>query len=77
MKRVLVTGATGYVGGRLVQELLLGDFEVTVMVRDRRKLSDQSWYNKVKIATASAGNKDELELALKDIDIAYFFNTFI
>ena len=34
MKKILVTGASGYVGGRLIQELLIKGFEVRVMVRD-------------------------------------------
>ena len=38
--KVLVTGATGYIGGRLIRELLTHDYKVRVLVRDKRKLSD-------------------------------------
>ena len=33
-KTILVTGATGYVGGRLVRELLSHDYKVKVLVRN-------------------------------------------
>ena len=42
-KRVLVTGATGYVGGRLVQELLSRGFTVRVLVRQADRVADRSW----------------------------------
>ena len=32
--KVLVTGATGYIGGRLIRELLAHDYKVRVLVRD-------------------------------------------
>lgn len=38
MKRAIVTGATGFIGSWLVQELLNNDIEVTVIVRDRNRL---------------------------------------
>jgi uncharacterized protein YbjT (DUF2867 family) len=36
--RCLVTGATGYVGGRLVPELLRAGYQVRVMARSPAKL---------------------------------------
>ena len=35
-QRILVTGATGYVGGRLIPLLLARGYRVRVLVRDRR-----------------------------------------
>jgi len=40
---VLVTGATGYVGGRLVPRLLDAGYRVRCLVRSPRKLSDRPW----------------------------------
>ena len=38
MKRAVVTGATGFIGSWLVQELLSHDIEVTVIVRKKDRL---------------------------------------
>ena len=45
--RVLVTGATGYVGGRLVRTLLEKGYQVRVFVRDEKKVAQYSWANSV------------------------------
>ena len=38
-KLILVTGATGYVGGRLVPRLLEAGYRVRLLVRDRTRLA--------------------------------------
>jgi uncharacterized protein YbjT (DUF2867 family) len=40
---VFVTGATGYIGGRLVPRLLEAGYRVRCFVRSPRKLSGRSW----------------------------------
>ena len=42
-KAVLVTGATGYVGGRLVPRLLAGGFRVKAMGRSIEKMACRAW----------------------------------
>ena len=48
----LVTGASGYIGGRLVPELLSAGYAVRCMARDPGKLSDRPWSDDVEIAAA-------------------------
>ena len=41
MKKIVITGATGSIGQRLVQELIKREYEVTVFTRDIKKSSDK------------------------------------
>ncbi len=70
--RSLVTGATGYVGGRLVPQLLEAGHAVRVMVRDERKAEAHAWSADVEIATADATDAHQVAAALEGIDVAYF-----
>jgi len=40
---VLVTGATGYIGGRLVGRLLSAGYKVRTLVRDPQRLQGRPW----------------------------------
>lgn len=70
--KVLVTGATGYIGGRLIRELLVHNYQVRVLVRDAGKLSDYFWRDQVEIVEGDAINPEDLEKALEGIDLAYY-----
>lgn len=70
--KALVTGATGYVGGRLVPRLLSEGFDVVVMARDPERLRDYPWRGHVEIRHGDALNKESLVTALDGIDIAYY-----
>lgn len=71
-KKILVTGATGYIGRRLVEKLLADyPFDVRVLVRNRNKLQT-SVKNKVEIVEGDTFNPDALKNALCDVDTAYY-----
>ena len=69
---VLVTGATGYIGGRLVPELLVAGFRVRVMVRQPRQLIDREWSDRVEIVQGDAADPESLLHALADVSVAYY-----
>jgi uncharacterized protein YbjT (DUF2867 family) len=69
---VLVTGATGYIGGRLVPELLAADFRVRVMARRPRHLAAREWHDRVEIVLGDAADADSLAEALRGVDVAYY-----
>ena len=69
---ILVTGATGYIGGRLVPQLLTLGYRVRCLVRDPSRLQDRNWYNNVDIATGDVLKPDTLTVAMADVDTAYY-----
>jgi len=69
---ILVTGVTGYVGGRLVPRLIDVGYRVRVFVRDPARLQGRSWLNKVEVVTGDALQPETLSIALKDVSIAYY-----
>ncbi len=70
--RVLVTGATGYIGGRLVPQLIDAGHEVRAMTRTSSWLRDVPWAGDVEVVTADALDAATLGAALDGIDAAYY-----
>ena len=68
----LVTGASGYVGGRLVRTLLENDYRVCVLVRDKYKIIGQPWASQVEICEGNADNPKDLEQALAGVHTVYY-----
>jgi len=71
-RRILVTGASGYVGGRLVRQLLTEGFTVRVFVRDAKKISGQPWFSQVELATGNANDYASTKSALEGIHTAFY-----
>lgn len=71
-RRVLVTGATGYIGGLLVERLLAAGYQVRASGRDPAKLALATWADQVQLAPADVLSKRGLSAALAGIDSAYY-----
>ena len=69
---VLVTGATGYIGGRLVPRLLREGRHVRVLVRSRTRALSRPWADQVEIAVGDALDHQTLLEALDGVDTAYY-----
>lgn len=68
---VLVTGATGYIGGRLIPELLARKYKVRAMVRASSDELCERWPG-VEIVVSDASDLESLNMALKGVDVAYY-----
>lgn len=71
-KLILVTGATGYVGGRLAPRLLDAGYRVRVLVRDAARLQGRAWLKRVEVVTGDALQPETLAAALQDVSVAYY-----
>jgi uncharacterized protein YbjT (DUF2867 family) len=67
-----VTGVTGYVGGRLVPELLAAGYRVRAIARNPDRLRGQAWYDDVETVRADASEPDQIRSALEGADVAYY-----
>lgn len=70
--KVLVTGATGYVGGLLVPRLLERGHRVRVMVRDPERVAGRPWSPQVEIVRADVEQPATLAAALDGMEAAYY-----
>jgi uncharacterized protein YbjT (DUF2867 family) len=68
---VLVTGATGYIGGRLVPRLLAGGHRVRCMARDPSRLAGRPWPG-VETVAGDALDPASLDRALAGMEAAYY-----
>jgi uncharacterized protein YbjT (DUF2867 family) len=69
--KILVTGATGYIGGRLVPELLERGYQVRIMVRAQSSDHQDRWPN-AEIVVADALDVAGLKKAFEGIYAAYY-----
>ncbi len=68
----LVTGASGYVGGRLVPALLASGWSVRAMVRKASRLRDYPWAADVTVVEGDVLDADSLAPALGGADVVYY-----
>ncbi|MFM2024784.1 MAG: hypothetical protein RLZZ56_797, partial [Actinomycetota bacterium] len=68
----LVTGATGYIGGRLVTALLEHGYRVRVLVRNASRISLHPWVSQVEVVDGDADDSKVLDKALAGVDVAYY-----
>ncbi len=68
----LVTGATGYIGGRLVRALLDHGYRVRVLARNAERLRFHPWISEVEVVDGDATNRDDVARAVKGVDVAYY-----
>lgn len=68
----LVTGVSGYVGGRLVPELLAAGWRVRALTRRPESLRDRPWVGEVEVVAGDAGDLGSASAALRGVDVAYY-----
>lgn len=66
-RRVLVTGATGYVGGRLIPELLAAGFTVRATARKVDDLADRPWSEDVEQVQADLLEAGDVRTAMQEV----------
>ena len=69
---VLVTGATGYIGGRLVPRLLQAGYRVRCLVRDPERLQGRPWLDQVEVVAGDVLQAETLAPAMVGIGAAYY-----
>jgi uncharacterized protein YbjT (DUF2867 family) len=70
-KKVLVLGATGYIGGRLVPRLLQAGHEVRAAARSVTKIEHAPWRDQVEIHHVDLEDNTGLDEAMRGVDVVY------
>lgn len=70
--RVLVLGATGYIGGRLLPRLIRGGYRVRVLVRSPERVAAFGWGDSIEVVAGDAQDPTAVREAMQGVDIVYF-----
>lgn len=68
-KRILVTGATGFIGSRLVEKLDLFGYEIRCLVRKNSDISKLKKLKKIEIVYGDITQKESIKNIFKNIDV--------
>ncbi|MFD4577835.1 SDR family oxidoreductase [Streptomyces sp. NPDC058417] len=68
----LVTGATGYIGGRLVPELLAAGHRVRCLARSPERLRDYPWSGAAERVRGDVTDAASVAAAMRGVDVAYY-----
>lgn len=68
----MVLGATGYVGGRLVPQLLEAGHEVRVVARSPEKVAEEPWRDRVEVERGDVTDPASIETALTGCEVVYY-----
>lgn len=72
--RIAVTGATGYIGTRLVPRLAAAGYRVRCLARSPRKLQDRAWFSDpgIEVVTANLDDPELLRTHLEGCAAAFY-----
>lgn len=68
----MVFGATGYIGGRLVPELIEAGHQVRIVARTPTKLAEAPWRNQVEVVRGDVTDDDGVRAAVADQEVVYY-----
>ena len=71
-QNILVTGVTGYIGGRLAPRLIQKGYNVRCLARDASRLRGRPWQDKAEVVEGDVLKPETLPAALEGIDVAYY-----
>lgn len=69
---ILVTGATGYVGGRIVPRLLIAGYRVRCLARDPGRLQGRPWLDQVEVVQGDMLDAQSLTKAMQGVQAIYY-----
>ena len=69
---MLVTGASGYVGGRLVTELLAAGFQVRASSRRVESLRRFDWSDRAELVEADLTDADDIARIMTGVDVVFY-----
>jgi uncharacterized protein YbjT (DUF2867 family) len=70
--RILVTGATGYIGGRLIPRILERGHRVRVLVRDEERIHGRTWADQVEVFAGDLLKPPTLRGLCDEVDAAFY-----